>query len=183
MSFPCYCYNVQTNVANSAFDFENLILYSVYIHTCSVSFTLLAHLLFYCLDINHVHLLCNVWCVSFMLYNNKQHEVVAIYNIYPKPSVNSNLAEYRSSKTPISVAKFASYFFSKCFFVYRLHGSFPWEYWMVMDYTMTSSNGNIFRVTGHLCRELTGHRGSPRTKVSDAELWCFLWSAPEWMVE
>ena len=40
-----------------------------------------------------------------MLYNNKQHEVVAIYNIYPKPSVNSNLAEYRSSKTPISVAK------------------------------------------------------------------------------
>ena len=23
---------------------------------------------------------------------------------------------------------------------------------------MTSSNGNIFRVTGHLCREFTGHR-------------------------
>ena len=28
---------------------------------------------------------------------------------------------------------------------------------------MTSSNWNIFRVTGHLCREFTG----------DAELWCF----------
>ena len=45
---------------------------------------------------------------------------------------------------------------------------------------MTSSNGNIFRVTGHLCGEFTGHRWIPRTKARDAELWCFLWSAPEW---
>ena len=45
---------------------------------------------------------------------------------------------------------------------------------------MTSSNGNIFRVTGHLCREFTGHRWIPRTKASDAELGCRLWSAPEW---
>ena len=29
---------------------------------------------------------------------------------------------------------------------------------------MTSSNGNIFRVTGHLCGEFTGHRWIPRTK-------------------
>ena len=43
---------------------------------------------------------------------------------------------------------------------------------------MTSSNGNIFRVTGPLCGEVTGHRWIPRTKASDAELWCFLWSAP-----
>ena len=35
---------------------------------------------------------------------------------------------------------------------------------------MTSSNGNIFRVTGHLCREFAGHRCIPHTKVSDAEL-------------
>ena len=40
---------------------------------------------------------------------------------------------------------------------------------------MTSSNGNIFRVTGHLCGEFIGHRWIPRTKASDAELWCFLW--------
>ena len=39
---------------------------------------------------------------------------------------------------------------------------------------MTSSNGNIFRVTGHLCGEITGHRWIPPTKASDAELWCFL---------
>ena len=37
---------------------------------------------------------------------------------------------------------------------------------------MMSSNGNIFRVTGHLCGEVTGPRWIPRTKAS--ELWCFL---------
>ena len=44
---------------------------------------------------------------------------------------------------------------------------------------MTSWNGNIFRVTGPLCREFTGHRWIPRAKASDAELWCFLLSVPE----
>ena len=33
---------------------------------------------------------------------------------------------------------------------------------------MTSSNGNIFRVTGPLCGEFTGHRWIPQTKASDA---------------
>ena len=47
------------------------------------------------------------------------------------------------------------------------------------QHMVTSSNGNIFRVTGHLCGEFTGPRRIPRTKVSDAELWCFLWSASE----
>ena len=41
-----------------------------------------------------------------------------------------------------------------------------------------SSNGNIFRATGPLCGEFTGHRWIPCTKTSDAELWCFLWSMP-----
>ena len=44
---------------------------------------------------------------------------------------------------------------------------------------MTSSNGNIFRVTGHLCGEFTGPQWIPHTKASDAGLGCFLWSAPE----
>ena len=44
---------------------------------------------------------------------------------------------------------------------------------------MTSSNGNIFRVTGPLCWEFTGHRWITHTKASDADLWYFLWSAPE----
>ena len=38
---------------------------------------------------------------------------------------------------------------------------------------MTSSNGNIFRVTGPLWGKFTGH-----SHQSGAELWCFLWSAP-----
>ena len=33
---------------------------------------------------------------------------------------------------------------------------------------MMSSNGNIFRVTGHLCGEFTGLRWIPRTKASAA---------------
>ena len=43
---------------------------------------------------------------------------------------------------------------------------------------MTSSNRNIFLVTGPLSGGLAGHRWIPRTNTSDAELWCFLWSAP-----
>ena len=48
---------------------------------------------------------------------------------------------------------------------------------------MTSSNGNIFRVTGPLCGEFTGDRGIPRTNANAAELWCFLWSASELTIE
>ena len=40
-----------------------------------------------------------------------------------------------------------------------------------------------FRVTGPLCEEFTGHPWIPRTKASDAEFWCFLWSTPEKTVE
>ena len=47
------------------------------------------------------------------------------------------------------------------------------------SYMMTSANGNIFRVTGHLCGEFTGPWWIPRTKASDAELWRFLWYTPE----
>ena len=43
--------------------------------------------------------------------------------------------------------------------------------------------GNNFRVTGPLCGEFTGHRCIPLTKACDAELWCFLWPAPEQKVE
>ena len=37
----------------------------------------------------------------------------------------------------------------------------------------TSSNGNIFRVTGTLGGEFTVHRWIPRTKASEPDLWCF----------
>ena len=54
---------------------------------------------------------------------------------------------------------------------------------ITVAYTMTSSNGNIFRVTGPLCEEFTGNRWIFLTKASDAELWRFLWSAPEKILE
>ena len=38
-------------------------------------------------------------------------------------------------------------------------------------------------VTGPLCGEFTGHRWIPHIKASDAELWCYFWSAPEPTVE
>ena len=39
---------------------------------------------------------------------------------------------------------------------------------------MTSSNGNIFGVTGPLWGGSTDHRCIPLTNASDAELWCFI---------
>ena len=40
---------------------------------------------------------------------------------------------------------------------------------------MTSSNGNIFHVTGLLCGEFTSPRWILRTKASNEELWSVLW--------
>ena len=51
--------------------------------------------------------------------------------------------------------------------------------WAKPQTMMTSLNGNSFRVTAPLWGESTGHRWIPLTKASDAELWCFLWSAPK----
>ena len=48
---------------------------------------------------------------------------------------------------------------------------------------VTSSNGNIFRVTGPLWGESNGHQGIPLTKASNAERWCFLWCAPQQTAE
>ena len=45
--------------------------------------------------------------------------------------------------------------------------------YVISKIMMTSSNGNIFCVTGHLCGEFTGPRLIPHTKASDTELWCF----------
>ena len=48
---------------------------------------------------------------------------------------------------------------------------------------MTSSSGNIFRITGLWWGESTGARWIPLGKASDAELWYIFWSAPEQTVE
>ena len=50
----------------------------------------------------------------------------------------------------------------------------------VLEYfMMTSLSGIIFGVTSPLWGEFTGHRWILLTRAGDAELWYFLWSAPE----
>ena len=57
---------------------------------------------------------------------------------------------------------------------------FGFEHWSIsrwmwlLIYMMTSWNGNIFRVIGHLCGKFTVHLWIPLTKASDAELSCKL---------
>ena len=65
------------------------------------------------------------------------------------------------------------------YFIIEIWRKHQWAWICVWKHIMTSSNGNIFCVTGPLCGEFTGHQWIPLTKASDAELWCFLWSVPE----
>ena len=66
---------------------------------------------------------------------------------------------------------------SPCFdamFTQKSHYQAGYRSWFHF-FMMTSSNGNIFRVTGHLCGEFTGERWIPRTKDGDAEFWRFFY--------
>ena len=65
-----------------------------------------------------------------------------------------------------------SNFLSNC-----IHFASSIKYRVTFNIMMTSSNGNIFRVTGPLCGGIHRSRWIPHTKASDAELWCLLWSA------
>ena len=52
-----------------------------------------------------------------------------------------------------------------------------------IPFMMTSSNGNIFLVTGPLWGESTGHQWIPLTKAINTELWGFLRTVPQQMIE
>ena len=63
-----------------------------------------------------------------------------------------------------------------------LHKEYIWNFICYSAYSlsmMTSWNGNIYVVIGP-CSPVTGEF---HVKSSDAELWCFLWSATKWTVE
>ena len=129
----------------------------------------------------------------FIQENSYENAVCKIVVILCRPQyVNVNIHCYYSNiwdrsrryltKIPMrSCAKqqMSSAYFHVCFWSsshYDFLVVFAPSFCIIM---MTSSSGNIFRVTGLLCGEFTGPRWIPRTKASDADLWCFLWSAPE----
>ena len=49
------------------------------------------------------------------------------------------------------------------------------DVWAALTVMITSSNGNIFHVTGPLCGEFTSHQWITHTKASDTVLWFFSW--------
>ena len=63
--------------------------------------------------------------------------------------------------------------------------TFPTGLWFIpVKYVINSGHDDVIKWKHFprywpLCREFTGRRGIHRTKASDMELWCFLWSAPE----
>ena len=55
--------------------------------------------------------------------------------------------------------------------------------WYYQPFKHSSSKEIIFRVTGPLWGDSIGHRWNPLRNTSDAELRCFVWSAPEQTVQ
>ena len=88
--------------------------------------------------------------------------------IYPKGSIKQNTALVRTkawSRTgdkPVTVMAWFT-------------GTYIFLIWVIITsgigFMMTSLNWNIFRVTGLLWRESTGHRWIPLTETRDTELW------------
>ena len=74
----------------------------------------------------------------------------------------SQICHEHIQKWPMSVE---NYCFDCLLFILKLACRLHGTRWLNM---MTSSNRNIFRVTGHLCGEFTAPRWIPRTKASDA---------------
>ena len=115
----------------------------------------------------HMPLMICIYLTSAKCETNVHYRMGVVIN-----PTNKNCSY---SKTPTTNVRLSLQTIHRMFFTIS---EMPWESSRTM-FMMTSSNGNIFRFTGHLCGEFTGHRWIPHTKASDAELLCFLWSAPQ----
>ena len=109
------------------------------------------------------------------------HRKTLFHGVYFFACIPTQIREASSSVSLWSVTQWlGSYNGDMCFVFHH-----SWQTGLIKHYPydgtvfgmMTSSNGIIFRVTGPLCGEFTGHHWIPRSKASDAEHWCFLWSA------
>ena len=106
-------------------------------------------------------------CAQIVGYTDLEKNV-SVQTLFKQHLISNEHFYYKAKRVDENIKCYSS--IAQKAFIYRLVKSV---------YMMTSSNGNIFRVTGPLCGEFTGHRWIPLTKASDAKLWCFLWSAPE----
>ena len=136
--------------------------------------------------------LTGVTCYSWWAWHCVSVDGEQQYLLLPDDSMVTSKHYYKHptprTHLPVVLSFFLSFIFFLSFFlcvslhIPLLHSSSlletPHGYWGRPN-MMTSSNGNIFRVTGPLWEESTGYRWLPLTKAKDAELWCFLWSAPE----
>ena len=135
------------------------------------------------------HQMCRCWYFLAQQFNNQTH-----MSVWKKTVANGNFTtDAVSSATEILILGFNAadgdpphwpFFYSQFQLDWDCNWchSIPAERCNIKDIRpnmMTSSNGSIFRITGPLCWEFPGHRWIPPTKANDAELWCFLWSAPE----
>ena len=134
----------------------------------------------------------------FIQENALEHVVCEMASISSRPQcVNIYICTYRNLLTPImhrvsigwrnGLSPHSTKLLPEPMLTYcQLHPleqspmtSLPKHDRLIEEIMMTSSNGSIFRVTGHLCGEFPGHRWIPHTKVNNAEIWCFLWSTTE----
>ena len=105
---------------------------------------------------------------------NNQHPILVLYStgaISVSPDGKYIPGMYERIYYPLFVAKSASLAYLSDAYTHIIRSCLTLG-WSLVDFMITSSNGNIFRVTGPLCGEFTGHRWIPLTKANDAEHWC-----------
>ena len=117
----------------------------------------------------------DAWVTAALVRSSYGLRNIAIYNTGPSYKLSSTRVYMHTCRCVWLVLL---WLYNHFWIAVILHRHLD-NYWPMSVNMMTSSNGNIFRVTGHLCGEFTGPRWIPHTKASDAELWCLLWSAPE----
>ena len=126
---------------------------------------------------------CRYSNVIWALMNFKSPQYIAHLYYWPFVRVDHELAIDFSNKGSIILKNANITYTHRCGVQTSLTNLYDFRHaWLNFPrpvYCLPWWTSNIFRVTGHLCGEFTGPRWIPHTKASDADLWCFLWSASE----
>ena len=138
-----------------------------------------------------LHMHCNVFCGLWPNHLQPTQLMCEHGGGFSGPCSNIKMPSYRCRKLHCEgeIILWPSYLRDGHFIQVRRHlyietgprtpnlSPTPASRWFIC--MVTSSNGNIYRVTGPLCGKFTGHRWIPLTKSSDAELRWFFLSEPE----